>query len=122
MTPDKKTLSWIGTLMGAQKTIRVQSVGDGPYGLMEVINCGGIQERHWRFIGFATAQAAQDCSLFLTAAKAARPGELERGDPHYADEREGIQKHATEHVSWDVFCTNIAIPDTLLESLIKNDK
>lgn len=114
MEIDKDTLDWIGTLIGRSHTISVISVGDGPYGLMSVIKCGTQEERNWRYVGFQNAKAARDFSVFLRASEAAGNGTRERLDEA---RRRDVERHAIEHVRWDVFCMNGVVEDEMLERI-----
>lgn len=118
MKTDKDTLEWIGSVMGGSEAIEVRSVGNGPYGLMEIIKCGVQEERHWRYIGFPTAQAAKDFSIFLVSAKANRLPKVKKNSSEYEKQKESIIEHSREHVNWQVFCINAAIPNELLDNLI----
>jgi len=101
MKQDLGTLESIGRILGGRRTIPVNCVGTGPYGLLEIKNCGEVEERAWRFVGFASAQAAEDFTAFLRGNAAS----IEDG------------RHV-EHVRWEVFCTNRAIPNATLDRIV----
>lgn len=121
MTPDQDTLRWIAKFVGRATPITVQSVGTGPYGLMEIDNSNGKQERTLRYIGFNNAKDAEVFAEFALEQRLHRiPAEM----PVHPGAREQVvaevqawRQHQRDFVRLVPVCMNYAVGDALLSEI-----
>jgi len=84
---------------------------------MRIEDCGEGEKRSWRYVGFANAKTAKDFSVFLGAAEAAK-GIVEMEGRSDEARRLEAERHAFEHVRWEVFCMNGVVADEMLERIV----
>jgi hypothetical protein len=93
---DTATLEWMGKIDGAATGISVIDVGNGPYGIVEIMTSDEREERTLRYIGFETTQEADYYArYFLTP----RGKQIERQTDATPKEREHAL--AVKQDRWD---------------------
>jgi hypothetical protein len=109
---------WFARILGGSVTLEVQSVGEGPYALVEVMTCEGEEERTLRYIGFDSAAEAAEIADFMKA-QASQPERQSDASP--SERRIRLAKrieHIWEHMRFDVVCMAPAERTASLDSLL----
>jgi hypothetical protein len=95
---------WLARILGGSVTLEIQSVGEGPYALVEVMTCEGEEEGTLRYIGFDSAAEAAEMADFMKT-QASQPERQTDTSPSERRKRLAARvDHIWEYMRFDVVC------------------